>query len=405
MKRLSAILLSLILLFSLTGAGQPVLGGDPEPTADPGITTEALFSLGTINGDVYENPYIGYGCKLEGWTYADAEYIATINNLSGSVMSSDVQEALKKAGNFTEMFATSPDQLSTINIQYQDISSTYGEVFNSYPLESVLEFAAPSVASIMEQSGYSDVKAETGVVNLGGDDHPGLIISSTYSSIPCYQKEACLKTDDYMIFVCVTSFVTDKTDELLSYFYRLEDANVSATADAETEIVCFSPKEELDFAVRYDNPDWTYEFGSEGVSFTNTAAAQDTCQMELMTMDMTGMEGFAEYVLDIVMASMKSELVKQFEEIEFSEPSETIVGGKYNGRSVDMLITVPLLGEKMNAYMTAWATDSMLYMLVAYSVESELDNTLSMYSQLLSSFETADEYLARTGSASLEPAA
>ena len=122
-------------------------------------------------------------------------------------------------------------------------------------------------------------------------------------------------------------------------------------------------------------------------------------------MDMTGMEGFAEYVLDIVMASMKSELVKQFEEIEFSEPSETIVGGKYNGRSVDMLSTVPLLGEKMNAYMTAWATDSMLYMLVAYSVESELDNTLSMYSQLLSSFETADEYLARTGSASLEPAA
>ena len=406
MKRLFALLVSLVFLFSLTGAGSPVLSGDAEPTDDPGLSKDALFSLGTINGDVYENPYIGYGCKLEGWTFADADYLALINNdLSGSLVSSDVQDLLKKAGNYTEMLATSPDQLKTINIQYQDIAVTYGEALSAYPMETILDVAVSMLPTVLENSGYQNVNAQAAVISLGGDDHPGIIINSTYSGIACYQKEACIRTDDYMIFVCVSSFVQDSTDELLSYFYPLKNAGTATSADADTGIVCFSPKEELDFALRYDNPDWTYEIGSEGVSFTNTAAMEDTCQIQLMTMDMSGMEAFAGYVLDIVMTSMKTELVKQFEEIEFSEASETVVGGKYNGQSIDMIITVPLLSEKMNAYMTAWATDSMLYMLVAYSVESELDGTLSMFSQLLSSFETADDYLARTGGASLEPAA
>lgn len=400
MKRLFAFLLSLVLLFSLTGAGTPVLGGDPEPASDSGFTTEALFSLGTINGDVYENPYIGYGCKLENWTYADAEYIAQINNLSGVLMSSDIQKAMRESGAFTEMLATSPDKLSSVTIQYQDITATYGEAFSVISLDTFVELVAPMMPSALEQAGYKDVSVEAGVVKLGGDDHPGFIIHSSYFGMPCYQKEACIKTDDYMVFICVSSFTEDHTDELLSYFYPL----TAAASDPNAGILCCSPKEELDFAFRYNDSDWTYEIDSEGVTFTKTSAVTDSCQILFKMMDMTGMEAFADYAMEIVVASAKTELEEQFENIVFSETSETIVGGKYTGRSMDMLIDAAPLFEQMHAYMTTWTTGSKLYMLVAYSADSELDSTLSMFSQLLDSFETADDYLARTGEV-LQPAA
>ena len=398
MKRLFAFLLTLVLLFSLTGAGSPILGGDPEPESESGITTDALFTLGTINGDVYENPFIGYGCKFEGWTYADAAYIAQLNNLSGSLMSDDVREQLRKSGTFTEMLATAPDGLASVNIQYQDITVSYGESFAAYPLESFLEMAAPMMPSVLEQSGFKDVKVETGIVSLGGDEHPGLILTSTLSGVSCYQKEACIKTDDYLIFVCVSSFVEDKTEELLACFYPLSES-------ACTETVCFSPKEELDCALRYSNPDWNYEIDEDGVAFFKGSSDEDTCRIVLMAQDIEGMASYSEYLIEIVMNSMESELSEQFDEAVFGEPYDTVVGGKYNGRGMDMEFTLAALDMTMKAYLTAWTTESRLYMLVAYSVPEELDDTLSIYSQLLSSYETADEYLARTDPEALDPAA
>lgn len=399
MKRLSAFLLSLVFLFSLTGAGSPVLSGDPEPTSAPdGIVTEALFSLGTINGDVYENSYIGYGCKLEGWTYADAEYIATLNNVSGIIMSSDAQEALRNSGTYTDMMATSPDGNSSVNIQYQNIEKTYGPAIANYPLDKFLELVAPNMPSVLEQSGFQDVQVEAGSVPLGGSEHPGLIITSKFAGIPCYQKEACIRTKEYMIFVCVSSFYEDKTDELLTYFYPVSDGSAS-------ELVCFSPKEELDFAFRYSNPDWSYEIDSDGANFFKPSVDEEACRMLLLSQDMEGMADFSSYMLEIVFSTMKAEMEEQFDDIVFGETTDAVIGEKYSGRTMDMLISTPLLSEKMHAYMTAWTTDSRLYLLIAYTLDSELDDTLSMYSQLISSFETAEDYLARTGAESLDPAA
>lgn len=223
MKRLFAVLLSLILLFSLTGAASSVLA------ENSGITTDALFSLGTIDGDVYENPYLGYGCRLEGWTYADSDYIAMVNNLSRSMLSSDVQEMLQKASTYIEMLATSPDNLSTITIQYQNIASTYGPGFKNVPVETLIDAALPTMPSVFEQNGFKDVKAEAATVLVGGDEHPGIVITSTYYGMANYQKEACIRTDDYVIFICATSFLEDRTDQLLSYFYPLaQDADIAA---------------------------------------------------------------------------------------------------------------------------------------------------------------------------------
>lgn len=398
MKRLSAILLSLIFLFSLTGAGSPILGGDPEPTSAPGFVTDALFSLGTINGDVYENPYIGYGCKLEGWTYADAEYIATINNISGTIISSDALEALRNSGTFTDMMANSPDGNLSVNVQYQNIEKTYGPALAAYPLDKFLELVAPNMAPVLEQSGFQDVQVEAGTVLLGGVEHPGLILTSKFTGIPCYQKEACIRTEEYLIFVTVSSFYEDKTDELLTYFYPVSDESAS-------EIVCFSPKEELDFAFRYSNPDWNYEITSNEVNFFKPSVDEEACRMLLLSQDLEGMADFSSYMLDIVFSTMKAEMEEQFDDIVFGEITDAVIGGKYSGRTMDMLISTPLLSEKMHAYMSAWTTDSRLYLLIAYSLDSQLDDTLSMYSQMISSFETADDYLARTGAESLEPAA
>lgn len=395
MKRILALLLSVLLLFSFAGAGTPIAGEDPEPSAAPIWSDEHMFSLGTINGDTYENQYLGYGCKLEGWTFADAGTIATMNQFASATMSEDIQELYRSSASFTEMYASSADGLKSVNIQYQNIEKMYGNTIDGLDLDALMQVIAPQLPSVLEQSGYSGVTVEAGSVSIGNDVHPGVIINGTVSGLKCYQKQACIRTDEYIIYLCATSFQTDTTDEILSLFYPL------------TGTIYVSPADKLNLVIRVPNENWKAEEDASMVTFTNSASASGENYVGILSEDMSFLSEDLQTasILDVAINSMLEEALAEASDADFSEISDCLVGGKYNGRITSGTLKVDGIDAAMNANFVGWFAESHLYLALTLCGAADDAETSAFLQSILNSFQTATAYAAESGEAQTAPAA
>ena len=88
---------------------------EQEPVQDAVEDADTLFTFGTVNGDSYESPFLGYGVKLENWTFADQKRLAEVNNWNEQFLSTDVQELINQSEMFTEMLAESEDGTLTVS--------------------------------------------------------------------------------------------------------------------------------------------------------------------------------------------------------------------------------------------------------------------------------------------------
>lgn len=397
MKKFTGLLLAALLLICTVGAGRPILADDDptaKPTSEP-IWKEGLLTLGTVNGDVYENTTLGYGCKLEGWTIADAAAIAAMNNIGESLVSADVQELIRQGGSFIEFSASSADNLQSITVTFQDIEKNYGAAASLFTVDQLVEAMLPMLPSMLENAGFSDVKAESAQIPLGTDLHPGIVITSKIYGVDAYQKEACIRCGDYMAFVCVSSFASDATDDILKLFYPL------------TETVVYSPAEELNFALRLPDASYSYEMDEQSVSFTKSDDVETLAVISMMSQDASilGMALTPE-LIDMMLEMLQGQFSSEESESNFSEITDGLAGGKYAARTCSGTAEVSGITVKMD--LTAWSADSHLYIMLLLAQEDQADATYTVYRSLLDSFETAGDYLARTGAApeaALDPAA
>lgn len=202
-------------------AGQSEEGEDISALAEEDIwNVSTLFSLGTLNGDTYENTILGYGCTLPEWVYADEEYIAKLNDVAYSTLSEDAIELVKDYEGFTDMYAESPDGTNNININYQSMNAVQAILLD----EETIAAEAISELEMLETSGYENLAAETIKIDIAGEEHYGVCIAATIEGIPIYQKSVVVKCGEYgdfISFITVTSFISDNTDDVLSCFYKL----------------------------------------------------------------------------------------------------------------------------------------------------------------------------------------
>ena len=180
--------------------------------------SDSLLTLGTVDGYTYENEILGYGCTLEGWTFADEAGIAQLNNWGQENFSDDLQAILESADTFMDMYAASADELFNINIQFQNMNHIFGALLTE---ELFVSISLPQLAPMMEMAGYENVVTEAITVQLDGEEHAGISLTATVYGLPIYQKEVCIKCGGYMGLIAVTSFLVDNTDEILANFYAL----------------------------------------------------------------------------------------------------------------------------------------------------------------------------------------
>ncbi|MCR4772463.1 MAG: hypothetical protein K5855_09170 [Oscillospiraceae bacterium] len=180
--------------------------------------SNSMFTFGTVDGDVYENSFLGYGCRLENWTFAGEEEIAALNNWGRETLTEDYRDLIASMDIIIDMSAASEDGLKNVVIQFQktDVGSLIGD-------ELLVDLSIPAVTTSLEDQGYNDLNVEKTLISLGEDEYFGIYITGEFYGIPVFQKQAVIRCGDQIAYIAATSAFDDEVDDIFASFYELSE--------------------------------------------------------------------------------------------------------------------------------------------------------------------------------------
>ncbi len=220
MKKLLAVLLTLILVFSLCGC----LGGgnsdDVRGNINSGGQTETEkepeFSLGKATNNTYNNDFLGISCTLPSeWVFYNDEQILQLNNIVGDVVDEDVAEKLKNANIIYDMYATYQNEGSSININLEKLNAAQ---IITLDIKKSLEAQIEGIKSSYQNMGYTDINATYQKITVDGKEFDALKITAKIQGINFYTTVFSFRKGNYLANVSLGSLQTDKIDTFLSYF-------------------------------------------------------------------------------------------------------------------------------------------------------------------------------------------
>ncbi len=205
MKKIIALVLALVMCLALGST----------------LAETAVDWLGTINGSVYENAVAGFGCNLEGWTYATQEEIVASTELTKEILPEDLAKAVEEADSVTVMMATSEDQMKNANMAIQDITD-YVSIYESIGMDGLLTLIKGQMETAYQKQGMTDIVCEVVQMEISGQPFYAIQVSCKYMGVQVYQKQLAAVKDNNMIMITATSYLTDGTDEIFANFYTVE---------------------------------------------------------------------------------------------------------------------------------------------------------------------------------------
>ena len=218
MKKLLIIMTLIVAVFMLAACGEtqnppeptnaPVVDGgettptpEPEPTEEPVVDNGVEYSMGSWNGNVYTNEFLGMKYTMpEGWTKYSNEQI---NELYQGVLDNNQDlfeldtEELKKAINESAVFFVfSINNNTGSNIQIMSEKPAMKVTADQYM--EALETGLSTVSSV----DYTDIKVSK--TNVGGIDFNTLTATANVSGISMKQAYYTIPVEDLFVSIIVT---------------------------------------------------------------------------------------------------------------------------------------------------------------------------------------------------------
>lgn len=204
MKRFLIIILSAIMLVSL-----PACTPAPEPE----------FTLGTVNGSVYENTFIGIGCDLGSeWTYYSDEQIREQNNAAADLAGEDYKQMMLNSTIVYDMFAVHSNQVNTIVVNLEKVSSVQLATLN---YKSYFEEAVPGLKQSLGNMGFVNITHSIGSVKIGSTDFTCLDVVSELGSFKMYQTLIAIKCNGYIACLTFSGDSAESVASAIACFYMI----------------------------------------------------------------------------------------------------------------------------------------------------------------------------------------
>lgn len=219
MKKFLSVFLTVVILVSFVGcqknSDDDVRGQISGETLNQN-TEEPEFAVGKSENNIYSNDFLGLSCTLpKEWIFYTDKQILEINNLVGEVVDDKVAEQLKNATVFYDMFATVPEEGSSLNVTMEKLNILQAATVN---VKATLEAQIGTLKSTYENMGYTDVKISYQKIKVDGKDFDALKVSANIQGISFYATMFAFKKSNYMANVSIGSLQTDKTETILNYF-------------------------------------------------------------------------------------------------------------------------------------------------------------------------------------------
>lgn len=231
-KRYFSLLLILVLLLTACGGDKESISGSVQPATQPAETepaeTERPVSMGRMEGGVYTNSYVGFGCNLDSsWTFYSAEELQELPaNAKEILEGSELGDAINPLDQFTDMMAENVEQLCTMNLLYQKIPAENRMAYAILSEEQIMEEVLKEKDKMIEayaQGGFDVTSMETVKVTFLGKERTALKTASITQGVAYYTLQLFdYKSGAYSTTLTLASFVDDNTADLLDLFYSVD---------------------------------------------------------------------------------------------------------------------------------------------------------------------------------------
>ena len=214
LQKFAALLLALCLLAALGGCQKLQQAADAVNAKE--------FSMGTVNGNSYENDFVGIRCDLpQDWTiYDEAQLAEMLGLFSDTFTEGDFKDLVEETGTSLIFYAENPSTLSSINITVADTES-YDMAMSDH--KALVDAMVEQMPEMMEQAHTTDVKVETDTFSFCGEDTYGTYITATVYGVPIFQRQVIDVEGTYNLTITVCSYEEDNTMELLELLKPYED--------------------------------------------------------------------------------------------------------------------------------------------------------------------------------------
>ncbi len=232
MKKLLALLLVLVMVFSFAACGRDNDSPDEDDIRGEQIdnneskdktssaSSEAEFSLGATTGLTYESKFIGIGCKLDSdWSFYSDEKIKELNSVTTEVAGEEYAELMKKATVVYDMFAAQSDQLANVNVVLEKVDK---DTLKALDVAENFNKTIPTLKETFENMGYSGLTYEVGTVKIDGKEFTCLNTNAEVYGTKMVQKAIGIKCNGYLATVTVTAFGENDADDIINKFYLVK---------------------------------------------------------------------------------------------------------------------------------------------------------------------------------------
>ena len=207
---------------------------EPEATEEPKATeapeeTGKTTSLGRVQGGVYVNEYMGVSCTLDsGWEFYTAEELQELpQNVEELFAGTEAEAMMSNLQVITDMSAENAEELTSMNIMYQKMSAqerrAFGSMSNEEFVDGMLTAQRDVLIATYAQAGINVQEMCKKTVNFCGEKRDVIYVASDMNGVPYYAIQVFdYSLGDYAVTMTVSSFMEDKTEELLGLFSKYE---------------------------------------------------------------------------------------------------------------------------------------------------------------------------------------
>ena len=223
-----ALLLAAVLVLGLSACGSTnsdVHGTveNAESTVQPTETVaeeaDGDFDIGTSNGSVYKNEFLGITAEFgsEWHLYSDEE-CKKLNEQVLGTLSDDYAQQMKNADYFYDMMATIEETGCSVNVVLQNmgLQAAFANITES------LKQGCEGLKTSYESTGYTDVSYEIIKTQFLGEEREGTKIVSKINGVDFYTKQVFYMKGKYAVSVTVCALGTDDCDSMLGMFTALK---------------------------------------------------------------------------------------------------------------------------------------------------------------------------------------
>ncbi|MBQ8539641.1 MAG: hypothetical protein IJ433_08320 [Ruminococcus sp.] len=214
MKKLLALLLSVMMIFSVTACGSTT---SEDEIRGEQKTSEEAYSAGSVDGLKYESTFIGIGCNLpENWSFYTDEQIRELNNVTTDAAGEEYEKLMQDAQLVYDMYAVNNNNVDSINVNLEKVDSV---TLLALDMKDYYEHSVDSIETAYTNMGATNFDYTIGKVTIDGEEFDSLDVVAEINGTKLYQTAFAKKCSGYVANITITSIDEATVKSILDSFY------------------------------------------------------------------------------------------------------------------------------------------------------------------------------------------